>query len=144
MAIVYTLNVFSYLCNIFVHTFSFFLSLFILREREGTGEGQREREGERENSKQALCCQHRDWHRLDLTNHEIMTWAQIKSQTLNWLSHPGAPPCAHFYIRDWLIGVCLYVCVRVCVCVQPLPSFLIRNILPHKPKFKNFIFFYVL
>ena len=26
-----------------------------------------------------------------LTNHEIRTWAKIKSQTLNLLSHPGAP-----------------------------------------------------
>ena len=28
---------------------------------------------------------------LELTNHEIMTWAKIKSQTPNQLSHPGAP-----------------------------------------------------
>ena len=28
---------------------------------------------------------------LQLTNHEIMTWAQIKSQMLNWLNHPGTP-----------------------------------------------------
>ena len=26
---------------------------------------------------------------LDLMNHEIMTWTEIKSQMLNWLSHPG-------------------------------------------------------
>ena len=24
-------------------------------------------------------------------NHEIVTWAEIKSQVLNWLSHPGVP-----------------------------------------------------
>ena len=28
---------------------------------------------------------------IELTNHEIMTWAKTKSQTLNWLSHSGAP-----------------------------------------------------
>ena len=28
---------------------------------------------------------------LESTNHEIMTWAEIKSQRLNWLSHPGTP-----------------------------------------------------
>ena len=28
---------------------------------------------------------------LELTNHEIMTWAEIKSWMLNQLSHPGAP-----------------------------------------------------
>ena len=27
---------------------------------------------------------------LELTSHEIMTWAKIKNQLLNWLSHPGA------------------------------------------------------
>ena len=27
---------------------------------------------------------------LELTNHDIMTWAEIKSWMLNWLSHPGA------------------------------------------------------
>ena len=27
---------------------------------------------------------------LNSWNCEIMTWAQIKGQTLNWLSHPGA------------------------------------------------------
>ena len=28
---------------------------------------------------------------LDPMNHEIMTWAEMKSQILNWLSHPSAP-----------------------------------------------------
>ena len=28
---------------------------------------------------------------LKLTNCEIMTWAEIKSRTLNWLSYPGGP-----------------------------------------------------
>ena len=28
---------------------------------------------------------------LDLMNREIMTWAEIKSRTFNWLSHPDAP-----------------------------------------------------
>ena len=28
---------------------------------------------------------------LDLINSDIMTGAEIKSQTLNWLSHPGSP-----------------------------------------------------
>ena len=34
---------------------------------------------------------------LNLTNCKNMTWAEIKSQTLNWLSHPGAPNVANFY-----------------------------------------------
>ena len=28
---------------------------------------------------------------LNLMNREIMTWAEIKSQMPNWLSHQGAP-----------------------------------------------------
>ena len=28
---------------------------------------------------------------LSLMNHEIMTWTEMRSRTLNWLSHPGAP-----------------------------------------------------
>ena len=28
---------------------------------------------------------------LDLTNCESVTWAEVQSQTLNWLSHPGTP-----------------------------------------------------
>ena len=33
---------------------------------------------------------------LDLTNREIMTWAEIKSQVLNQLSHSGAPQICEF------------------------------------------------
>ena len=63
--------------------------LFWKREREcmKTGEGQRERE--RENPMQALCCQWGAWY--EPKNYEIITWAEIKSWTLNRLSHPGAP-----------------------------------------------------
>ena len=34
---------------------------------------------------------------LKLMNREIMTWAKIKSQMLNWQSHPGAPTWLFFY-----------------------------------------------
>ena len=33
---------------------------------------------------------------LTLMNHEIMTWTEIKSWTLNWLSQPGIPLHIHF------------------------------------------------
>ena len=46
-------------------------------------------EREREDPKQAQRWQ---WDvGLEPTNHEIMTWAEIQIQMLNWLSHPGAP-----------------------------------------------------
>ena len=40
---------------------------------------------------------------LDLRNLEIMTWAEIKSQMLNQLSHPGAPivPCLYFKATNY-------------------------------------------
>ena len=35
-----------------------------------------------------------------IPDHEIMTWAEIKSRMLNWLGHPGAPIHQHFYERS--------------------------------------------
>ena len=36
-------------------------------------------------------AQHRAWHGAPSHDPGIMTWAWIKSQMLNWLSHPGTP-----------------------------------------------------
>ena len=67
--------------------------LFWERKGESTGEGQKERE--RENLKQGSTpsAQLRASRRTlgGSHNHEIMTWAEIRSQMLNCLSHPGAP-----------------------------------------------------
>ena len=60
--------------------------LFILRQSE-QGRG---RERDRENPKQAPHHQHRAGRRTQSHNPEIMTWAEIKSRTLNRLS-PEAP-----------------------------------------------------
>ena len=30
------------------------------------------------------------WHEAQSHDPEIMTWAETKNQTLNWLHHPGA------------------------------------------------------
>ena len=54
---------------------------------EGNGA---EREGERIPSRPRSVSREPNAG-LKLTNCEIMTWAEIKSQMLNWLSHPGAP-----------------------------------------------------
>ena len=40
-------------------------------------------------------------HGVDLTNPEIMTSAEIKSQRLNGLSHPGAPP---LFLRNFFLS----------------------------------------
>ena len=50
--------------------------------------GRAEREGERKIPSRLRT----DSLGLDLMNREIMTWAEIKSPTLNRLSHPGTPP----------------------------------------------------
>ena len=58
-------------------------------EAEREREREREREGERIPSRlNAVSTEPTMW--LDLMNCEIMTWAKIKNQMLNSLSHPGA------------------------------------------------------
>ena len=49
---------------------------------------------------------------LKLPNCEITTWAEIKSQMLNWLSHPGAPFFLHILDR-----LCL-----LCFVSLPIPT----------------------
>ena len=53
-------------------------------------EGQRERERKRISSRLCTVSTEPDVG-LELTNCKIMTSAEIKSQMLNWLTHPGAP-----------------------------------------------------
>ena len=71
-----------------------FISLFILREREHTWRGI-ERDRERESQASSMLLVEPDVG-LDLTNCEIMTRAETESQTLNPLSHPGAPKIKKF------------------------------------------------
>ena len=78
----------------------FFFTFFFLfeRERESTyaqaGEGQREEETESQTDS-ALSAQKPDAG-LKLMNHEIMTWAETKSQRLNRLHYPGTPMYKEF------------------------------------------------
>ena len=59
--------------------------MFILKKQAWVGV-QAEREGER-----ILTASTEPDLGLHLMNHEIMTWAEIKSQTPNQMSHPDAP-----------------------------------------------------
>ena len=62
-----------------------FIHLFLVGRRA-------EREGGREKNSQAGSVLSADPNvELELTNHEIMTWAEIKSPVLNQLSHQGVP-----------------------------------------------------
>lgn len=46
---------------------------------------------ERDKEPQADLAEHGAWHRARAYDPEIMTWTQVKSPTLNRLSHSGAP-----------------------------------------------------
>ena len=49
-------------------------------------------EGDGQRISRRLWAEPRAWLGAQSHNPEIMTWAETKSQTLNQLSHPGAPP----------------------------------------------------
>ena len=86
--------------HLFICFFFKFIYSFWERERKrvsGVGE---EREGERESQGGSTEPD----AGLNPMNQEITTWAEIKSQTLNRMSHPGAP--LHMFIR--------YTCFLFC------------------------------
>ena len=70
-----------------------FTHFYFERVRETVSGGRAERERGRE-SQIVLIAQRRMG--LDLMNHEVKTGAEIKSRTLNPLSHPGAP-CRYIF-----------------------------------------------
>ena len=85
------LSLHCFLLRPFFKNYFKFIYLF-LRETEGVSRGGVEREGERENPKKVLHCQCSEPDvGLKLTNREIMTPAETKSQRINRLSHRGAP-----------------------------------------------------
>ena len=70
----------------------------------------KQREGERESKAGCETISVEPDAGLELTNREIMTWAEIKSWTLNLLSHSGAPITILFYFYFIIIflNVCLF------------------------------------
>ena len=70
-----------------------FIYLFWKKERAWAVDS---RQREREISKQAPTARVEPDMGLDLTNCEIMTWAESKSHMLNRLSHQGAPRILNF------------------------------------------------
>ena len=72
-----------------------FIFLFWERERTWAGEDQRDRERERIPSRVCAISPKSDMG-IDPMNCKIMTWAEIESRMLNWLSHPGTPKKQHF------------------------------------------------
>ena len=79
--------------NIYVHMHA---CMYVRRylERGGREKG---RGGERERLLSRISSQCRAQHRARSCNAGIMTWAEIKSQVLNRLSHPGSPSTAFLF-----------------------------------------------
>ena len=68
-----------------------FIDLFWERVREHARTQEGEGQGEERENQSRLCIVSAKPHvGLELTNHEIMTWAETKSLMLNQLSHPGS------------------------------------------------------
>ena len=74
-------------------TFAFFVLFCLFIYLRGRG---RERGGERIPSRLYAVCA-KPHVGLNLMHCEIMTWIEIKSQLLNWLSQPGTPTFAFFW-----------------------------------------------
>ena len=86
----YWIYTFNPIMSKMLFLFIFLSNLFILRERAWAGVEQKERERERILSRLCTVITEPDAG-LELMNHKILTWAESKSQALNWLSHPGTP-----------------------------------------------------
>ena len=67
------------------------VAFFFLR---GWGRGRR---WGRERNLSRLHTQHRDQCAAWFHNSEIMTWAKVKSQVVNWLNYSGAPIVAFYW-----------------------------------------------
>ena len=72
------------------------------RERGKGREREREKERERERILSRMYAQHQAGHGVCPSEPGIMTWAKIKTQRLNQLSHPGAPSIIPDNMLEWL------------------------------------------
>ena len=70
--------------------FRIYAIIFFEKERAWEWEQWRGRERGRKRILNRLYAQHGAWHRSWAHHHELVSWAEIKSQKLNQLSHPGA------------------------------------------------------
>ena len=87
------------------------------RDRAWTGEGQRERETQNRSRLQALRCQHRAQH--GARTHGTWNHDLSRSQTLNRLSHPGAPNGNYILsCLDENYGIILDSSLSLTSCVQ--------------------------
>ena len=99
----------NHLKGVSISPFSFFKifwRLFIIEKQRETehehGRGQELGRHRIWSRLQALSCQHRAWHGVQ--THKPWDHDLSQSQTLNWLSHPGAP--AGFFQSEWVARIC--------------------------------------
>ena len=87
---------------VYAELLSYLFTYLVLIYLESTSRRGAETEGERENPEQAPHWQCGTRLGLKLINCELMTWAEIKSQALNHLSHPGAPSLSELWLSTRL------------------------------------------
>ena len=77
----------------------FFKLIYLFWERQRENKWGRGRESGRDRIPSRFCAVSMESDvGLKLTNHEILTWAEIKSRTLNWVSHADAP--LHVFLKE--------------------------------------------
>ena len=76
------------------------------RQRQSVSGGRAEREGDTESEAgfRLRAVSTEPDTGLKLTNHETMTWAEIKNWMRNWLSHPEAPRNTYRAPGKWEFG----------------------------------------
>ena len=92
----------AFLYGLFLFLSFFFYKCLFIFETESASRGEAERKRERISSRLCTVSTEPD-EGLNLTNHEIMTWAEIKSQTLTRLSHPCTPRLVLTYLPSGFI-----------------------------------------
>ena len=108
-------------CLLRLCTSFFFLIMFIYfwererkRERENElGRGQREGDTESQAGSRLWAVSAEPDAGLEPTEHKIVIWSEIKSQTLNWLSHPGSPKKFSFYVIKVMVLPCTDICFTI-------------------------------
>ena len=85
------------MCQVLFSNFfsSFYLFIYFERDRDSVREGGAERESQAGSAVSAQSLTRGS----NSQNHEIMTWAETESQTLNWLTEPPRRPSSFiFYV----------------------------------------------
>lgn len=117
------------------------VAVWWMKQSNFPGAFQRKRENidrEKERISSGLPAEHRAWCRAGSHDLEIMTRAAIKSWTLNWVSHPGAPN--NFLL--WLVTLFMKLLTSHLLpnhVVVMSPVFPVSSSLPFQLSFSSFL-----